>query len=83
MIEKPITESIAEDETLIEIARDNKLVLKVGHIERFNSVMIGIVDRLDKPRFLESTRLAEERENLGAGDGARKMAQLVLSLLKK
>ena len=58
LIEKPITESIAQAETLIEIARDNKLVLQVGHIERFNSVMIGIVERLDKPRFLESTRLA-------------------------
>jgi len=58
LIEKPITESIAEAETLIEIARVNKLVLQVGHIERFNSVMIGIVERLDKPRFLESTRLA-------------------------
>jgi predicted dehydrogenase len=58
LIEKPITESIAEAETLIEIARDNKLVLQVGHIERFNSVMIGIVERLDRPRFLESTRLA-------------------------
>jgi len=58
LIEKPITESIAEAETLIEIARNKQLVLQVGHIERFNSVMIGIVERLDKPRFLESTRLA-------------------------
>ncbi len=58
LIEKPVTESITEAETLIEIARDNKLVLQVGHIERFNSVMIGIVERLDKPRFIESTRLA-------------------------
>jgi predicted dehydrogenase len=53
-----LIESITEAETLIEIARDNKLVLQVGHIERFNSVMIGIVERLDKPRFIESTRLA-------------------------
>jgi len=58
LIEKPITESIAEAETLIEIARNKQLVMQVGHIERFNSVMIGIVERLDKPRFLESTRLA-------------------------
>lgn len=58
LIEKPISESIAEAETLIEIARNKQLVLQVGHIERFNSVMIGIVERLDKPRFLESTRLA-------------------------
>ena len=58
LIEKPITESIAEAETLIEIARKQKLVLQVGHIERFNSVMIGIVEHLEKPQFLESTRLA-------------------------
>jgi predicted dehydrogenase len=58
LIEKPITESIAEAETLIEIARKQKLVLQVGHIERFNSVMIGIEEHLEKPQFLESTRLA-------------------------
>ena len=58
LIEKPITESISEAETLIEIARDKQLVLQVGHIERFNSVMIGIIERLDQPRFIESTRLA-------------------------
>ncbi len=58
LVEKPITESISEAETLIEIARENKLVLQIGHIERFNSVMIGIVERLDSPRFIESTRLA-------------------------
>jgi len=58
LIEKPITESIAEAEILIEIARKQKLVLQVGHIERFNSVMIGIEEHLEKPQFLESTRLA-------------------------
>jgi predicted dehydrogenase len=58
LIEKPITESIAEAETLIEIAHKQKLVLQVGHIERFNSVMIGIEEHLEKPQFLESTRLA-------------------------
>jgi predicted dehydrogenase len=58
LIEKPITDSIAQAETLIEIARDKQLVLQVGHIERFNSVMIGIIERLDQPRFIESTRLA-------------------------
>ena len=58
LIEKPITESVAEAEILIQIARDQKLVLQVGHIERFNSVMLGIVERLENPLFLESTRLA-------------------------
>ena len=58
LIEKPVTETVDEAEMLIEIAREQDLVLQVGHIERFNSVMIGIESRLDEPRFIESTRLA-------------------------
>ncbi len=58
LIEKPITESITDAEKLIGIARDQSLVLQVGHIERFNSVMIGIEEHIEIPQFLESTRLA-------------------------
>jgi len=58
LIEKPMTETVDEASSLIEIARDKGLVLQVGHIERFNSVMIGIEKHLHKPLFLESTRLA-------------------------
>jgi predicted dehydrogenase len=58
LIEKPITETGAEAETLIGIARDKGLILQVGHIERFNSVMLGIAEHLQQPQFLESTRLA-------------------------
>lgn len=58
LIEKPITETVEEAQALIDIAGDKGLVLQVGHIERFNSVMIGIAERLREPQFLESTRLA-------------------------
>jgi predicted dehydrogenase len=58
LIEKPMTETVDEASRLIEIARDKGLVLQVGHIERFNSVMIGIEKHLHQPLFLESTRLA-------------------------
>jgi predicted dehydrogenase len=58
LIEKPMTETAAEASQLIDIARDKGLVLQVGHIERFNSVMIGIREHLHAPLFLESTRLA-------------------------
>ena len=58
LIEKPITETVADAETLIEIAQRKQLVLQVGHIERFNSVMLGIEENIDNPQFLESTRLA-------------------------
>jgi predicted dehydrogenase len=58
LIEKPLTETVAEADILVDIARENKLVLQVGHIERFNSVMFGISERLLEPQFIESTRLA-------------------------
>ena len=58
LVEKPITETVAEAEQLIEIAAKNNLVLQVGHIERFNSVMIGIREEADRPQFIESTRFA-------------------------
>jgi predicted dehydrogenase len=57
-IEKPISETVEEAEELIRIAGDNNLVLQVGHIERFNSVLNDMVQRLDRPQFIESTRLA-------------------------
>jgi len=58
LVEKPVTETVAEADELIEIARARGLTLQVGHIERFNSVMIGIDERLHRPQFIESTRLA-------------------------
>jgi predicted dehydrogenase len=58
LVEKPLSESVAEASELIEIATQRGLTLQVGHIERFNSVMIGIEKYINKPLFLESTRLA-------------------------
>ena len=58
LIEKPITQTVAEADELVSLAADRNLVLQVGHIERFNSVVTGIAERLQAPRFIESTRLA-------------------------
>ena len=58
LIEKPISETVEEAEKLIEIAKRKEVVLQVGHIERFNSVMIGVREELDTPQFIESTRFA-------------------------
>ncbi len=58
LIEKPITETADEAQQLIDIAAAKNLVLQVGHIERFNSVMMDIDELLDQPKFIESTRLA-------------------------
>jgi predicted dehydrogenase len=58
LIEKPITETVEQAQTLIDLARQQDRVLQVGHIERFNAVMMDIDEILDQPKFIESTRLA-------------------------
>ena len=58
LIEKPISETVEQASELIKIARKHQLVLQVGHIERFNSVMIGLDQLVQTPQFIESTRLA-------------------------
>ncbi len=57
LVEKPITKSLSEADELIEIAKDKKLILQVGHIERFNSAVLAVEPHLTKPRFIECQRL--------------------------
>lgn len=57
LIEKPITKTLSEADELIEIANERKLILQVGHIERFNSAVLAIEKYLKKPRFVECQRL--------------------------
>lgn len=58
LIEKPIAVSVAEADELIEIARRKKLVLQVGHLERFNAALLQLDFSKDKPLFIESHRLS-------------------------
>jgi UDP-N-acetylglucosamine 3-dehydrogenase len=46
LIEKPITSSIDQARTLIELARLRNVKLAVGHIERFNPAIIQVKRRL-------------------------------------
>lgn len=58
LVEKPIAESLAEAQALIELAQQRNLILQVGHIERFNPVLRELEQRMGSPRFIESTRLS-------------------------
>jgi predicted dehydrogenase len=58
LIEKPITESTKEASELSDLAASNKLVLQVGHVERFNPVLGALEERLTRPRFIEAHRLS-------------------------
>jgi predicted dehydrogenase len=58
LLEKPITTTVAQADELIEIAKKTKAVLQVGHLERFNPALMALSDKLDKPIFIEVSRLA-------------------------
>lgn len=58
LVEKPITVTVSQAETLIEIARKNNCVLQVGHLERFNPALLSVANQIKEPLFIESHRLA-------------------------
>lgn len=58
LIEKPITETVAQAKELIALATAHKAKLQVGHMERFNAARLALDDYLDEPLFIESNRLA-------------------------
>ena len=62
LVEKPITESTAQAQALIDAARRAGRVLQVGHLERFNPAILAAEALLTEPRFIECHRLAPFRE---------------------
>ena len=58
LVEKPITSTADEARELIELAARGRRVLQVGHLERFNPVIVAVAGELTSPRFVESNRLA-------------------------
>ncbi len=57
MVEKPISRTLAEADELIALAEKKKLVLAVGHLERFNPAVEYAGRLVAKPLFIEVQRL--------------------------
>jgi len=58
LIEKPIASTVAQADALIRLAKKRKVVLQVGHVERYNRGFAAISERLDRPMYIETERLA-------------------------
>jgi predicted dehydrogenase len=58
LVEKPFTTSLNEADSLIEISQKNRLILQVGHIERFNSAFAATLKIIKEPKFIECHRLS-------------------------
>ncbi|MDO8489140.1 MAG: Gfo/Idh/MocA family oxidoreductase, partial [Candidatus Omnitrophota bacterium] len=59
LIEKPITKTIEEVDTLLEIQKNKNLIIQVGHIERFNPAISAVANIVNEPRFIECQRLSK------------------------
>jgi len=58
LIEKPITPTLSEADSLIALAAKHNRILQVGHLERFNPAVLAIEPQLTRPMFFEAHRLS-------------------------
>jgi len=57
-LEKPITSELWQAYDLLDLADKKKLKIQVGHIERFNPVILKVENEIKDPLFIESTRIS-------------------------
>ncbi|HUT12209.1 MAG TPA: Gfo/Idh/MocA family oxidoreductase [Thermoguttaceae bacterium] len=56
LVEKPICSTRAEADELVETARRHRLVLQVGHVERFNPAFAAATAQVENPKYIEAVR---------------------------
>ena len=57
LVEKPMASSIEDAREMIRIARSNGVTIQVGHIERFNPVVVAASPHIKSPVFIECDRI--------------------------
>ena len=62
LVEKPVTQTVREADTLIAAAKRAGVVLAVGHSERFNPAVAVARPHIKDPRFIEVHRLGTSPE---------------------
>jgi predicted dehydrogenase len=58
LVEKPIAQTSADGEKLIDMAKSRGLVLQVGHLERFNPAVLALEQAVTVPLFFEVHRMS-------------------------
>jgi len=56
LVEKPMTSTLAEADELVTLAKQQQLVLQVGHVERFNPALVSVREKIEDPKFIEARR---------------------------
>ncbi len=58
LVEKPVTETVAQAEELIALASEHSCLFQVGHLERFNPAVIALRERVTEPHFVGAQRFS-------------------------
>jgi predicted dehydrogenase len=58
LIEKPLAASLADADSILELARSNGRIVQAGHLERFNPAVTAARKHLNRPMFFEAHRLS-------------------------
>jgi predicted dehydrogenase len=58
LVEKPISDDLPSADDLVRLAKQRRLVLQVGHLERFSAAARAIASVIDRPLYIESSRIA-------------------------
>ena len=58
LVEKPIAATLEEADDLVALAAQRKLVLQVGHVQRFSGAFQALARRVDRALYIDAERLA-------------------------
>lgn len=58
LVEKPITETLAQADDLIRVAAERNRILQVGHLQRFLLQRLGADAVIQSPLYIEAVRIA-------------------------
>lgn len=61
LLEKPIASSVDEGKALIKLAKKNKVVFTVGHIEHYNPVVVKLKELIDEKTIGKITSIVCQR----------------------
>jgi predicted dehydrogenase len=87
LLEKPMTETVAQATKLNDLAKKNKCVLQIGHLEQFNPAIKKLKQNFKDPQFIEVHRLCQFNPRANDVDVVLDLMihdiDIVLSLVKK
>ena len=58
LVEKPIAATLPEADELAALAAERRLILQVGHLERFSAAYEAMTRHTGRPLYIEATRVA-------------------------